>query len=61
MTGLYNTPKVLHLQECDQDGNKRIVRYYREDSIEFLADSVKRYVEMMKDEADAPQTDCGWK
>ncbi len=41
MTGLYNTPNVLHLIERDRDGNERTVRYYREDTINNFVHSVK--------------------
>ena len=53
MTHIYQTPKVLHLQETDKDGNKMIVRYYREDTVESFANMVLRELQKIKEEADS--------
>lgn len=61
MTGIYNTPEVLHIQECDVDGNKRIVRYYREDILEdFIMNTTARLREI-RSRADGPPEGCARK
>jgi len=52
MTGIYKTPKVLHIIEVDNDGNQRIVRYIREDTIEGFAYTVNRLLSDIKKECD---------
>ena len=52
MTGLYNTPKVLHIIETDCDGNQRTVRYYREDTIVNFVENVRRRLDNIENEAD---------
>ena len=52
MTRNYGTPKVLHIQETDCDGNKRIVRYYREDTIDYFVGNVKSLLSKIREEAD---------
>lgn len=55
MTGIYKTPKYLHIQECDMDGNVRTVKYYREDIINDFVVRVARDLQRIQDEADEPQ------
>jgi len=52
MTRNYGTPKVLHIQETDCDGNKRIVRYYMEDTINYFVGNVERLLKKIMEEAD---------
>jgi len=52
MTKNYGTPKVLHIQESDCDGNKRIVRYYREDTVDYFVGNVERLLKNIREEAD---------
>lgn len=52
MTGLYKTPKVIHVIEADSDGNKRTVRYIREDTIESFAYTVSDMVKKIQAECD---------
>ena len=52
MTGVYNTPSVMHIQETDRDGNKRIVRYYREDIIEEFCHNVEIRLREIREKAD---------
>lgn len=52
MTKNYGTPKVLHIQETDCDGNKRIVRYYREDTIDYFVGNVESLLKKIREEAD---------
>ena len=52
MTGLYKTPKVIHVIEADSDGNKRTVRYIREDTIERFAYTVSDMVKKIQAECD---------
>ena len=50
MTEQYKTPKVLHIQETDCDGNIRTVRYIREDMMERYLDSINAsYRKLMKE------------
>lgn len=53
MTHVYKTPEVLHLQETDKDGNKMIVRYYREDKVERFESMVRRELQKIREEADS--------
>lgn len=53
MTHIYETPKVLHIQETDKDGNKMIVRYYREDTVNRFEDVIFRELHKIKEEADS--------
>ena len=55
MTEIYKTPKHLHIQECDTDGNVRTVRYYREDIINVFIARTARDLQRIQDEADEPQ------
>lgn len=55
MTGIYKTPKHLHIQECDEDGNIRAVKYYREDIINDFVVRIARDLQRIQDEADEPQ------
>lgn len=55
MTKIFETPKVLHIQECDVDGNTRIVRYYREDTINYFLDIVKASIQKIEDMANMPE------
>lgn len=55
MTGIYKTPKVLHIQESDCDGNKRIVRYYREDTIDYFVSNVESLLKKIREEADGKE------
>jgi len=57
MTEIYKTPKYLHIQECDTDGNVHIVKYYREDIINSFVGRVARDLQKIQDEADKPQTE----
>lgn len=57
MTRHYNTPDVLHIQECDSEGNKHIVRYYRESTIQGLLNKLKCAISSIEKEADAPGED----
>ena len=59
MTEIYKTPKHLHIQECDSDGNIRTVKYYREDIINDFVVRTARDLQRIQDEADEPQTDNG--
>ena len=52
MTEIYQTPKVLHIQEMDVDGNKRIVRYYREDTIDNFVSKVCSMLTDMRCDSD---------
>ena len=52
MTGLYGTPKVMHIQERDSDGNTRIVRYYREDVVNRFVTRVDQMLKEMTTDAD---------
>lgn len=56
MTEIYKTPKVLHIQECDSDGNRRTVRYYREDMIWKFTTNVQMHLQEMQREADEPDS-----
>ena len=53
MTRMYKTPRVLHLMETDKDGNKRVVRYYREDLVDVFVGQVRDGLDRMQKEADA--------
>ena len=55
MTINYGTPKVLHIQETDCDGNKRIVRYYREDTIDYFVGNVKSLLSKIREEAEGKE------
>ena len=55
MTGIYKTPKHLHIQECDEYGNIRTVKYYREDIINDFVVRIARDLQRIQDEADEPQ------
>lgn len=55
MTKLKETPKVIHILECDEDRNTRTVRYYREDIIEHFTDMVNVELRKIKTESDRPQ------
>lgn len=57
MTEIYKTPKHLHIQECDSDGNIRTVKYYREDIINDFVIRIVRDLQRIQDEADGPQTE----
>ena len=59
MTRNYGTPKVLHIQETDCDGNKRIVRYYREDTIDYFVSNVERLLKKVREEADGKEKQHG--
>lgn len=52
MTGIYNTPKVLHIIEMDCDGNQRTVRYYREDILKTFTGKVRSMLDNIENEAD---------
>jgi len=52
MTNIYGTPKVLHIIETDNEGNKRTVRYYREGIVVNFVESVKRMLDNIESEAD---------
>ena len=53
MTGIYKTPRVLHIQECDDYGNRRTVRYYREDLVDDFVMTISCMLKDMQAEADA--------
>ena len=53
MTNMYKTPRVLHLVESDEEGNKRVVRYYREDLVDHFEEMVRVGLDRMRREADA--------
>ena len=53
MMNVYNTPKVLHLQGTDSEGNKRIIRYFREDTVEGFETMVRRELQKIREEADS--------
>ena len=55
MTEIYKTPKHLHIQECDSDGNIRTVKYYREDIINDFVIRIARDLQRIQDEADEPR------
>lgn len=52
MTRDYGTPKVLHIQERDIDGNLHIVRYYREDTIDFFVTNVDKMLYKIREDSD---------
>lgn len=52
MTGIHNTPKVLHIVERDNNGNKTTIRYYREDTLVNFVDDVKLMLLKIENEAD---------
>lgn len=54
MTQLYKTPKVLHIQECDSEGNIYAIRYYREDTVDAILDNLTRIISTVRTEADDP-------
>ena len=56
MTEQYKTPKVLHIQETDCDGNIRTVRYIREDMMENFLYSMKSSYEMLMKDMDMPDS-----
>ena len=56
MTEQYKTPKVLHIQETDYDGNKHTVRYIREDMMENFLYSMKSSYEKLMKEMDMPDS-----
>lgn len=55
MTGIYSTPKVIHILETDKDGNKMTVRYIREDIINNFVNDVRSRVDVMLKEMDEPK------
>lgn len=58
MTEIYKTPDVLHIVESDIDGNKRTVRYIREDHLAGLMTNIRCLVEKMIRDFDlAPNKD----
>lgn len=56
MTEQYKTPKVLHIQETDCDGNIRTVRYIREDMMERYLDSINDSYRKLMKEMDMPDS-----
>ena len=54
MTGIYDTPKVIHILETDKDGNKMTVRYIREDIINNFVNDVRGKLDVMLKEMDNP-------
>ena len=52
MTGIHNTPKVLHIVERDNNGNETTIRYYREDTLVNFVDDVKLMLLKIENEAD---------
>lgn len=52
MTNIYGTPKVLHIIETDSDGNKRTVRYYRENIVASFVGRVRSMLNDIENEAD---------
>lgn len=54
MTGTYKTPEVLHITECDGDGNRMLVRYYREDVINNFVMKTEKRLKEIKEMADMP-------
>ena len=57
MTKAYETPSVMHIMECDDYGNTRIVRYYREDIIKSFADTCIEKLNAIQEEADSGETE----
>lgn len=55
MTGIYSTPKVIHILETDKDGNKITVRYIREDIINNFVNDVRSKLDVMLKEMDEPK------
>ena len=55
MTGIYDTPKVIHILETDKDGNKITVRYIREDIINNFVNDVRGKLDVMLKEMDEPK------
>lgn len=58
MTKDFGTPKVLHLQERDRDGNLHIVRYYREDTIDYFVMGVKKMLDGIRENSDKYDVGC---
>lgn len=52
MTKIYMTPSVLHILECDSDGNTQIVRYYREDIVANFVKQTQLALDRIEKEAD---------
>ena len=53
MTRQHETPKVLHIQECDEFGNVKTVRYYREDVIHDFVKTVTNKAQEIYIEAES--------
>lgn len=52
MLNAFYAPDALHICAQDGEGNKRIIRYIREDHIDNFVDATRRKLECLKERAD---------
>ena len=55
MTNTFKAPDCLHLETCDTDGNKRTIRYIREDHIAQMLDKWSFELRSLRKMCDSPE------
>lgn len=52
MLNAFNAPEAMHIMAQDGEGNRRMIRYIREDLVYQFADSAQRDIKRLKERLD---------
>ena len=52
MLNAFNAPEAMHIMAQDGEGNRRMIRYIREDLVYQFADNAQRDIKRLKEKLD---------